>query len=286
MTVVLCVALGVTACKLDSSTVDGGSDGGDAGTVISEPDAGPPPPPCVTGGNTYLDIINACTNAEQVPVDRSITGGYQLPDGGLPALGSKLPANCALDPAACETGGDGGPPPLGDPTYCQNVLAAGTPGLSAFFMNGNLGASGAPATFQFQTTNASIGQIDESQTPANSMLISFISGSFPYTESNNAPVQITFTIGSDPLGQMSTDMGLEVPEMFSFGPGGLGQGLFDVGVVGWGCPIPSGGGTGLQGSFVVYNNTYMPATLLISFGAQCVSTTDTINGCLLISQAQ
>jgi hypothetical protein len=104
----LCSALVLSACEESSSTSarksdaaadddtdaavdtpsdsdDAGSAGDDAGTEPSE-DGGDPPGPsdCFTDPKTYLEIINACTDAEKL--DKMPTLPLLLADGGLPAL--------------------------------------------------------------------------------------------------------------------------------------------------------------------------------------------------------
>ncbi|HYV49066.1 MAG TPA: hypothetical protein VFA20_29605 [Myxococcaceae bacterium] len=50
---------------------DGGTDGGDR-------------PPCVTNPTTHLELINACTTAQQI--EKNPVLPLLLPDGGLPPL--------------------------------------------------------------------------------------------------------------------------------------------------------------------------------------------------------
>jgi hypothetical protein len=72
----------------------------DAGQPDSGMDAGPDANPYVDSGHpqcyahptTYLELINACTNAISFPLSSEPPCEYI--DGGLPPLGSTLPASC------------------------------------------------------------------------------------------------------------------------------------------------------------------------------------------------
>ena len=81
------VAIALSACT-PSPGVTSGADAGspappfDAG---SRGDAVTAPPTCFTNPKTYLEIINACTDAEAIDKQVDLSS-MNLPDGGLQPL--------------------------------------------------------------------------------------------------------------------------------------------------------------------------------------------------------
>ncbi len=84
------VSLGVSAAACTSSNDSGAPPASDAGGA-THAGAAPPitdgaaSPACVTNPQTYLDIINACTDAQAVDKTDDLSV-MNLPDGGLRPL--------------------------------------------------------------------------------------------------------------------------------------------------------------------------------------------------------
>jgi hypothetical protein len=84
---------GVAACTSSDdsgapSASDAGGSGGthaDAALLTDGSGGGGPSPACVTNPTTYLDIINACTDAQAIDKTDDLSV-MNLPDGGLRPL--------------------------------------------------------------------------------------------------------------------------------------------------------------------------------------------------------
>ncbi len=87
------------------------TDSGDGSTSVTGGDAGVDagPPSCDTNPVTYLEIINACTNAIAIPINDEPP--CLLPDGGLPSLDASI-VPCLLDAGYTfpDAGSDAGHP--------------------------------------------------------------------------------------------------------------------------------------------------------------------------------
>jgi len=86
-TVLLASALGCTpSAGQASSTADsGGSSPIDAGDAAKDGPGTPPAPTCFTNPHTYLEIINACTDAQAIDKTDDLSP-MTLPDGALRPL--------------------------------------------------------------------------------------------------------------------------------------------------------------------------------------------------------
>ncbi len=86
-TVLLAGALGCTPSGAQpSSAADSGSSGPtDAGDAGKDAPGTPPAPTCFTNPHTYLEIINACTDAQAIDKADDLSP-MTLPDGALRPL--------------------------------------------------------------------------------------------------------------------------------------------------------------------------------------------------------